>query len=181
MKSTLMFTFSVLFSTLLYIFHFRYWCCLQYRVGLGMTPRGLHSGSATPLITAIDYRQTEVVRLLLAAEGIDVNAATSCGTTTLALAVRRQQTKIVRMLLAVEGIHINSQDRYGNTPLHEAIRDGGNGVIPLLLAAKGVDFTLANKNGIMLLQKLGAKACTRSDTFLLLRAGARIGQVFPVP
>jgi len=75
------------------------------------------------------------VALLLAAEGLDVNArdvndgrtALMCAADALALprfASERRPTEVLRLLLAAEGIDVNAEDSRGATALVRAASDG---------------------------------------------------------
>jgi ankyrin repeat protein len=92
---------------------------------------------------------TEVVRMLLRVEGVDVNKATSEGANThgctpLFTACADGFTDVVRMLLAYEGIDVNlASIDAGETPLHAACYAGHTDVVRVLLAHGGVDVNQA--------------------------------------
>ncbi len=86
----------------------------------------------------------DIVRRLLAAPGIDINAKDKDGNTALIVAVKREHTAIVDLLLAAPGIDINAKDRLGDTALIVAVKRGTRSraptaIVDLLLAAPGID------------------------------------------
>ena len=56
-----------------------------------------------------------IVELLLAKEGIDVNAQDEDGETALMIASQWDKSEVVKLLLAKDGIDVNAQDTYGFT------------------------------------------------------------------
>lgn len=90
----------------------------------------------TALILACIYKRTEIVKLLLVVEGIDVNLADKYGDTALLKVSLRKPTDIFHLLLAVEGIDVNHPDLYGATALLLAKRLG-NYKVANALRAKG--------------------------------------------
>ena len=133
-------------------------------------------GGMTLLHYAALQGKTEVVKLLLAAPGINVNLADSYGKTPLILASQNGRTEVVKLLLGAPGIDVNRADKDGNTPLRVASKAGKTDVVKLLLAAPGVDVKQVNKNGItpfqvatnneikvLLLEKGGANIATLTN------------------
>lgn len=80
--------------------------------------------------------QVELVELLLAAPGIDVNITETSGDghTPLSIAAKKGNTEIVKLLLAAPGIDVNK-----NAPLDEAAKEANTEIVKLLLAAPGID------------------------------------------
>jgi hypothetical protein len=72
-----------------------------------------------PLIIAAQEGQVEVVRLLLAAEGVSVNQArTKDGSFPLFMACQKNHVEVVRLLLAAEGVEVNqARTKDGAFPL----------------------------------------------------------------
>lgn len=93
----------------------------------GIAPNGNNSLSS-PLHVAISHKDAEMVRLLLACDGIDVNCRSSMGyhgyRTPLHDAAANGLTEIVRLLLATPGIDIHARDKGGDTALDLAEKNG---------------------------------------------------------
>jgi hypothetical protein len=79
----------------------------------------------------------EVVGLLLAQEGVDVNRSnTDDGTTPLNAAYRKGHTEVVEIRLACDGDNVNkAKTDNGATPLHAAALDDRRSIAQLLVAA----------------------------------------------
>ena len=90
---------------------------------------GIDVNEDDPLGRAASIGHTEVVKLLLAAPGIDVNESRA-----LFDAAERGHTEMVKLLLAAPGIDVNER-----TPLARAACNGHTEVVKLLLAAPGID------------------------------------------
>ena len=88
---------------------------------------------------------TEVVRALLAADGIDANSTcTDDGSTALIYAPQEGYAEVVRTLLAVDGIDANhTRIDDGCTALILASQEGHAEIIRALLAVDGIDANLA--------------------------------------
>src|SRR5690348_373244 len=63
---------------------------------------------ATPLYMAAEYGHVEVVKLLLAVNTIQVNAARQDGATPLFIAADKGHVEVVKLLQAVNGIQVNA-------------------------------------------------------------------------
>ncbi len=98
---------------------------------------------STPLLSAIDEQDAEIVALLLAA-GADVNLASMSGN-PLTAAAWRDNADIVQMLIDA-GADVNALDYHGKTALSEAILLGKSQHVSRLIHA-GADVNLANSNG----------------------------------
>jgi ankyrin repeat protein len=82
----------------------------------GSTSRSYIPDNCGPLIKAVKYNHIEIVRLLLATPGIDVNHTCQDGNfeyTPLMQAVADSRTEIVKLLLAAPGIDVDKQYRWG--------------------------------------------------------------------
>ena len=101
--------------------------------------------SSTPLFMACQKGHTEVVRLLLAHDGIAVNRARLVGgTTSLYVACLKGHTEVVRLLLAHDRIDVNKAlTSDGATPLLIACQISHTEVVRLLLAHDGIDTNAA--------------------------------------
>lgn len=96
----------------------------------------------TPLMCATTGNQKEIVRMLLAVEGVNVNIAYSEYyeyKTPLWKAVEGGYVEIVRKLLAVEGVDVNQACSYDATPLWTAAEYGNVENVRMLLAVEAVD------------------------------------------
>lgn len=101
--------------------------------------RTVQHGS-TPLCIASRHGELEMVKLLLAAPGIDVNAVSrEGGNTALVTACGEGYVEIVHLLLATPGIDVNKIADETWTPLTKACWCGHVEVVRALLAAPGID------------------------------------------
>ena len=87
------------------------------------------------LARAAENGHAEIVKLLLAMSGIDVNRSDTW--TPLALAACRGHVEVVKLLLAAPGIDVNEW-----TPLLRASEEGHVEVVKLLLAAPEIDVNM---------------------------------------
>ncbi|MCJ1393148.1 hypothetical protein MMC18_006020 [Xylographa bjoerkii] len=95
-------------------------------------------------------RSVEVVKVLAAAENININARGRFGRTALHWAVAKRDLKLVRLLLRLADIDVNAKDMSDNTPLHEAATSGigkTTKIVEVLLKAKGIDPNARNNIG----------------------------------
>ena len=94
------------------------------------------------LLGAAKNGHLEIVKLLLAVPGIDVNkeckdwyiSEDDRSSTPLERAAENGHTEVVRLLLAIPGIDVNE-----NYPLEKAAKNGHAEVVKLLLAAPGIE------------------------------------------
>ena len=94
------------------------------------------------LLCAAKNGHPEIVKLLLAVPGIDVNkeckdwyiSKDDLRSTPLERAAENGHTEVVRLLLAIPGIEVNE-----NHPLEKAAKNGHAEVVKLLLTAPGID------------------------------------------
>lgn len=93
-----------------------------------------------PLALAAGQGHAEIVKLLLAKEGIDVNFKNIDGRTPLLCAATHRDFEVVQLLLAMEGIDINSDDSFDWTLLLHAVHDEHLEVAKLLLKNKASTF-----------------------------------------
>jgi len=103
------------------------------------------SGS-TALYQACDHGHLDVVRVLLAADGIQANQAKNDGTTPLYIACSKGHLDVVRELLGADGIQANQAHNDGRTPLWMACQEGHLDVVRALLGADGIQANQANQN-----------------------------------
>ncbi|KAF5323839.1 hypothetical protein D9611_008234 [Ephemerocybe angulata] len=88
-----------------------------------------------------------IVKFLLSAPGIDVNAADFNGRTPLSFAARYGHEAIAKLLLAVPGIDVNATDDNGRTPLSFAAKYGHAAVAELLLTTPGINANAPDSDG----------------------------------
>ena len=124
--------------------------------------------SITPLHIAAHNGNTETVKELLGADGIEVNEKTNKGSTALHLAANGGHLDIVRLLLAA-GVENNEKDHDGRTALHLAANGGHSDTVKLLLAA-GVDNNEKDYGGRTALH-LAADGGNSDTVMVLLAAG----------
>ena len=93
---------------------------------------------------------TEVVKLLLAQDGIEVNKArTDDGTTPLFMACQEGHFEVVKLLLAQDGIEANKAcTADGSTLLYMACQQGHSEVVKLLLAQDGIEVNKARNDQV---------------------------------
>ncbi|KAH6970692.1 hypothetical protein BKA56DRAFT_559122 [Ilyonectria sp. MPI-CAGE-AT-0026] len=88
-----------------------------------------------------------IVQLLLAKDGVDINATNDEGWTPLLYAVSNRNEEIVQLLLANDGVDINAKDGDGWSPLLWAARHGDVVVARLLLSKDGIDVEPEDNDG----------------------------------
>jgi len=103
---------------------------------------------ATPLWIAAKQGQCDVVGLVLAVEGVQVNKASNRGVTPLYVAAQEGHGDVVRLLLAMEGVQVNKASKRGVTPLYVDAQEDHGDVVRLLLAMEGVQVNKASKRGV---------------------------------
>ena len=96
-------------------------------------------GRKTALHWAASRGDTEIMKLLLEQEGIDVNVINKWGNTALHEATWNGRTEIVKLLLEQEGIDVNAVNGSGDTALYKAAGGGHKEVVKLLLEQEGID------------------------------------------
>ena len=89
----------------------------------------------------------ELLELLLAQTGVDVNIRTNHNTTPLMVACGWGHENIVRRLCQVTGIQLNSRNDYGETALYLAVINNNPACISVLREVAGVDWNVRSNNG----------------------------------
>ena len=112
--------------------------------------------------------QLEVVRELLEAETVDVNASDNDGKTALIYASSIGQPEVVRALLNHSNININAQDKDGWTALSFASAKGNVEVVQGLLSNAKIDVNAAANHGLNATLNMGENAPRRGWTPLTL-------------
>lgn len=100
----------------------------------------------TPLMDAINDKQTECVKVLLA-HGADVNAYSSWMPPPLTIAVDNNNFEICELLVAA-GVNVNFRNEHDddNTALHSAVRKQASNIVSLLIEA-GADVEAMDAHG----------------------------------
>ena len=101
----------------------------------------------TALHAACYYGRVEVVKLLLAHPGINVNLKDNFGITSLSKGCRNDKMSIVQLLLKDPRVDVTLDDEYGCTPLWWASRSGYREVIEWLIASGRDLGDFENKKG----------------------------------
>jgi uncharacterized protein len=114
----------------------------------------------TALSLAVKASRPAIIKVLLAADGIDANLADCDGDSPLILAVKACRPEIIKALLAVPGIDVNCTDMFDNTALILAAKGGHAEAVVALLAAPGIKVNHANHSSITALI-LAAKGATQ--------------------
>jgi ankyrin repeat protein len=114
---------------------------------------------------------SEVVKLILGVEGLNVNTEAGHGQTALMVAVAGEELEVVKRLLAA-GANVNAKEKDGNTVLMVAVsvlegREYPNAdIVRALLAAPGIDVNALNKRGESAL----SEACNDEEIIAALLA-----------
>ena len=100
------------------------------------------------LVFAATYNYGELLELLLAQIGIDVNTCwLDKNITPLMMACVRGHENIVRRLCQVTGIQLNSGDDHGQTALHLAVAQNKPACVSVLRDVAGVDWNVRTDHG----------------------------------
>jgi len=99
----------------------------------------------TPLHWAAEEGQTEIVKLLLSADGIDVNSLDIYEKTPFYLAASYGHLDTVKWLVNAPGLDVNSKDYEGRTPLSIAVKNGHTELADLLVNTPGIDMSRCSK------------------------------------
>jgi len=129
------------------------------------------AGGSTALQTASEKGKVGCVKVLLAAAGVDVNAANLAGTTALIAACAKGHADVVKELLAAPGINTNAINKEGSTALWVAACEGhADCVKALLLQAQSskVDVNLESHYGLLTAKE--KKAASKNKTPLFAAA-----------
>jgi ankyrin repeat protein len=110
----------------------------------------------TTLMIVSENGHVEVVRLLLARNGVEVNKTAQDGT-ALYMASQNDHVEVVRLLLARKGVEVNKTSKDGSTVLFMASQYGHVEVVRLLLARKGVEVNKTAQDGFTALMTASQK------------------------
>jgi ankyrin repeat protein len=100
---------------------------------------GVISCFGAALCFAARRGHTDVVRVLLHADGVDVNTVTNDGNFPLYMATENNHLEIVRLILQTPGVDVNKATTEGATPLFIAAQSGHVEITQLLLRSEGLD------------------------------------------
>lgn len=136
-------------------------------------------GNMTPLQVAILRRNTEIARLLLNDERVDINTRSDItGWTALALAIYEGDAGITQQLLARPEIEVNVQDSPQHlTPIAIAIRAKDSSYLKMLLEHPEIDVNRKDQLGntpLMCLMSSPGKAAAEMIDLLLKHPGVDI-------
>ncbi|KAM0513961.1 hypothetical protein ACHAPE_007316 [Trichoderma viride] len=107
----------------------------------------LDSFGRTALWYAVANKHVAVAELLLAKNGVDVNAKDESGRAPLMQAIEKRSEVLVRLLLAKDDIDMNTRGKNDRTPLLWAASFGYKEVVKLLLTKDGVNVNARDKEG----------------------------------
>lgn len=139
---------------------------MQCLLDAGADKEYVNSSNYTPLLTAIQNKKPEVVKVLLSSK-CSPNFRGGLQSAPIHLAARCGNTDIVELLIE-SGAAVNARDSGGNTPLILGAQNGHYGVMKSLIKA-GCDINMANNEGISALHY----TCHKARGFqILLDAGA---------
>jgi len=132
------------------------------------------SNGVTPLYIATAKGYTEIVKLLLTTDGIEVNKAAIDGSTLLLIASNFGHIEIVKLLLA-SGAEVDKAINDDYPPLHSASANGHTEIVQLLLAA-GAEVNKVNKNGTTPLYFASQNGHTEIVKLLLAANGIEVNK-----
>lgn len=136
------------------------WC---FDHGVSLDTQG--SIGATPVYTAVMYRQTNALKALLAHNADFQTPSTNDAWTPLLAAVWKQDVGIIRLLIAA-GADLEATETDGNTPMLIAVQRGRNDVIQMLHDA-GAKLNVCDKRGRSVLYFAAIRANTATFSRLL--------------
>lgn len=142
---------------------------LEVRYDLEMGASAAGDDTTSPLYLAIDRERPDIIGLLTA-NGADVNAKTTRGTTPLHYACEHARSTAVVTVLIEAGADVNARDLAQRTPLHWAADSGATDLVDLLIE-RGADIN-AKDELLWTPLKLATMKNSTSVRDLLLKHGA---------
>ncbi|WP_316358817.1 ankyrin repeat domain-containing protein [Candidatus Neptunichlamydia sp. REUL1] len=126
-------------------------------LSLGASPNCAIVNDLSPLLWAIQSKNSQIAMRLLAHESIHLDHALRDGSCALDYAIEGEQIQIVRRLIE-RGANVNRKCR-GYTPLHLAVVNGYLGGVKILLECRDTVLTAKTSEGeetpMMMAQRLG--------------------------
>jgi len=134
------------------------------------------TAASTRIVDAARQQEWPVVQAMAKQKGVDLNAASTEGSTALHFAINAGEVEIVQALLTA-GADFTTRNLAGVTPLHLAVVDGETAIVKLLLA-RGADAKAKDEASETLLM-LAARHGDGEMASALIAAGADINYVEP--
>ncbi|OWY51284.1 hypothetical protein AALT_g4570 [Alternaria alternata] len=116
--------------------------------GLDVNTKDTDPNKRTPLHLAAAQGMEEMVKILLAHPGIDVNSRDKSGETPLQAAAYNGYMQILVLLLAHPDTDVNSRDDKGIAVIHAVVSWGYMEILVLLLARADIDLALRLSYGV---------------------------------
>jgi ankyrin repeat protein len=113
----------------------------------GVLPNSKIVHGHTPLAAAAQFGHLQVVELLLAEDGTDVNCTNHVGRTPISIAAGNGHAEVVARLLCHKGVDPDNSDSDGWTPLFWAVGGKHLDIVRVLAANKKVDVNHVDKRG----------------------------------
>eukprot|EP00941_MAST-03F_sp_MAST-3F-sp1_P003688 g3688.t1 len=104
-------------------------------------------GEMTTCMMACNFGHTELVRDLLARNGVNVNMGNGWGMTDLVFACRNGKLEVVKLLLEHNDINVNQVNEEGWTALHWASEGGRSEVVKAMFSHWKTDVNQADNQG----------------------------------
>jgi len=121
---------------------------IETLIASGVDPNARGKGGRTCIMSAVYKHRPQILPLLLAMDGIDLNVRDKRGFSALHLAASTNNFDAIQMIVnSYHNFDINIQDNTGQTPLHLAIQKAELQLVQLLLSAKA-QVNITDKNGV---------------------------------
>jgi signal recognition particle subunit SEC65 len=104
------------------------------------------SNASTPLSWAARNGHSEIVKLLLEKDGIDVNSMDNYGRTPLSRAAENGHLDVVKLLLDKDSVDVDSKDSGRRTPLSWAVQNRHSEIVKLLLEKDGIKINFVDRD-----------------------------------
>lgn len=147
---------------------------LRYLITAGADVNTSINNLNTPLHLAVIHKHNACVRILLAAENIQPDAANSEGKTPLMMACTNGNSESTELLIATGKVNPNTSDNQGNYPLTVASFYDYTACVQQLVKAPGIDVNIFASNGETALQKAVVRANNQVVQALLKAPGVDV-------